>query len=321
MADPSGHSHRGNSGDSHSHAGHSHGSGASLNRLRVVVVIAWSLVAFQLIGSLITGSLALLFDTVHVFTDSLGVTIALVAAWLARRPASSHHTWGFKRVEVLSAMFQAAALLGVGVFVLIEAVQRFITPTEVPGKEVMVFGVIGLVGNVFMILVLVGGDRVNFNMRAAFLEVLNDALGSVAVIISALVIWKTGFYQADAIVALLIGLLIIPRTLKLFRETVSVLLESTPPDLDLDELRTHLERQEHVLAVHDLHASQISSDLPVLTAHIVLADECFTSGHTVEILANLQSCVADHFPVSIKHSTFQLEPAAFADDEQIRHIH
>ncbi|WP_237200673.1 cation diffusion facilitator family transporter [Rothia nasimurium] len=313
-----GHSH----GHSHSHAhGHSHGAGVNERRLIVVVAIAWSLVAFQLVGAWLTGSLALLFDTVHVFTDALGVSVALAAARLARLPASSRHTWGFRRVEVLSAMFQAAVLLGVGLFVLYEAVQRLLEPAPIPGREVLIFGVIGLVGNIVMIAVLLGGDRTNFNMRAAFLEVLNDALGSVAVVISALVIWRTGFYQADALVAMLIGLLIIPRTVKLFRETTSVLLESTPRGLDLDEVRRHLESQPHVVAVHDLHASQISSDLPVLTAHIVLDDECFTSGHSVEILKNLQSCVADHFEVSIKHSTFQMEPRSLAADEDLRHLH
>lgn len=307
-------------GHSHSH-NHSHTGGQNEKRLRIVVVVAWLLVAFQLVGAWLTGSLALLFDTVHVFTDALGVSVALVAARLALRPASDKHTWGFRRVEVVSAMFQAAVLLGVGLFVLYEAIQRFMHPEEIPGREVLLFGLIGLLGNIIMIAVLVGGNRSNFNMRAAFLEVLNDALGSVAVIISALVIWRTGFYQADAIVALLIGLLIIPRTVKLFRETVSVLLEGTPPGLDLEQVRSHLLGQEHVLAVHDLHASQISSDLPVLTAHIVLDDECFTSGHTVQILKNLQTCVAEHFEVSIKHSTFQLEPQGLSADEDLRHLH
>lgn len=305
----------------HNHS-HSQAPGAgNRGRLIVVVALAWALVAFQLLGAALTGSLALLFDTVHVFTDALGVTVALLAAHLAARPASPRRTWGYQRVEVLSAMFQAVALLAVGIFVAFEAVQRFFEPSEIPGQEVLVFGVIGLVGNIIMILVLMGGDRSNFNMRAAFLEVLNDALGSVAVIVSALIIWQTGYYQADAIVALLIGLMIVPRTVKLFRETVSVLLESTPKNLDVEALRRHLEGQPHVLAVHDLHASQISSSLPVLTAHIVLEDECFRDGHSVQILADLQTCVAQHFEVSIRHSTFQLEPRSLYEREDLHHRH
>lgn len=304
----------------HSHS-HSHGAGANASRLVIVVAIAWSLFTFQLIGAWVTGSLALLFDTVHVLTDALGVSVALVAARLASRPSSLKRTWGWKRIEVISAMFQAAILLGVGAFVIVEAIQRFFNPHEIPGLEVLLFGGIGLLGNLVMIGVLVGGNRENFNMRAAFLEVLNDALGSVAVILSALAIWAWGWYQADALVALLIGVLIIPRTLKLLGETISVLLESTPPNLDLAKLQSHLESQEHVLSVHDLHASQISSELPVLTAHVVLRDECFETGHSIDILKSLQNCVNDHFEVSIRHSTFQLEPQSFQTSEHYAHLH
>lgn len=301
---------------SHSHAaGHSHASPSNTRRLLIVVAIAWSLFAFQTAGAILTGSLALLFDTVHVLTDALGVTVALVAAKLATRPSSHKRTWGWKRIEVISAMFQATILLGVGLFVLIEAVQRFFTPHEIPGQDVLIFGVIGLVGNIVMIAVLVGGNRKNFNMRAAFLEVINDALGSVAVIVSAIIISTTAWYQADALVALFIGLLIVPRTLKLLFETMSVLMESTPRGLDLAKLQEHLESQPHVLAVHDLHASQISSDLPVLTAHVIIRDECFANGHSFEILKSLQTCVAEHFEVSIRHSTIQLEPQSWQESE------
>lgn len=296
-------------GSSHSHQhGHSHAHTGNGRRLLVVVLIAWSLFLFQLVGAWLTGSLALLFDTVHVATDAIGVTVALLAAKLAARPPSARRTWGLKRIEVLAAMFQAAVLLGVGAFVLVEAVQRLFDPQPIVGTEVLVFGVIGLLGNIVMISVLVGGDRSNFNMRAAFLEVLNDALGSVAVIISAVIIATTGWLQADALVAMFIGLLIVPRTVRLLRETVSVLMESAPPGLDTQAVKEHLEALPHVVAVHDLHASQISSDLPVLTAHVILKDQCFIDGCTVETLKQLQTCVNEHFEVSIKHSTFQLEP-------------
>lgn len=307
--------------DHHSHShGHSHGAGATTGKLTAVVAIAWLVFAFQLVGALVTGSLALLFDTVHVLTDALGVSVALAASYLATRPSSMKRTWGWKRVEVLSAMFQAAILLGVGALVVVKSFQRFFNPVPMPGQEILLFGVIGLVGNAVMIAVLLGGDQQNFNMRAAFLEVVNDALGSGAVILSALAIWAWGWYSADAVVALLIGLLIIPRTLKLLRETVNVLLESTPPNLDLAQLQQHLESQKHVVAVHDLHASQIASDLPVLTAHVVLRDECFDTGHSVEILKSLQNCVNEHFEVSIQHSTFQLEPQSLQESEHYAHL-
>jgi cobalt-zinc-cadmium efflux system protein len=156
-------------------------------------------------------------------------------------------------------------------------------------------------------------------MRAAFLEVLNDALGSLAVIVAAIVIATTGYERADAIVSILIALMILPRTVLLLRETTSVLLESTPRGLDLGDVRRHLLEVEHVQAVHDLHASQVATGLPVLTAHVVVDDSCFQDGHAPQMLDQLQACVAEHFPVSIEHSTFQLEPVGHRTHEHGAH--
>jgi len=138
--------------------------------------------------------------------------------------------------------------------------------------------------------------------------VLNDALGSVAVIVAALVIMATGFQQADSIAALLVGVLIIPRTVRLLRDAVDVLLESVPRGIDLDDVRQHLLDEDHVVDVHDLHITQIATGLPVLTAHVIVESECFHDGHAPEITRALQECVAEHFSVAIDHATFQLEP-------------
>jgi cobalt-zinc-cadmium efflux system protein len=164
-----------------------------------------------------------------------------------------------------------------------------------------------------------GGYGGNVNMRAALLEVVNDTLGSLAVLIAAVVIALTGWQRADAVASLVIAVLIIPRTVGLLRETVAVLLESTPPGLDLDDVRGHLEALPHVLAVHDLHASQITTGLPVLSAHVVVENGCFFDGHAAQVLDELQACVAEHFAVSVEHSTFQLEMAAHADHELTAH--
>ncbi len=178
----------------------------------------------------------------------------------------------------------------------------------------------GLVANTIEIFILTrGGRSSNINMRAAFLEVLNDTLRSVAVLVSAIVITLTGWQRADAIASLFIAVLIIPRTLKLMRETVSVLLETTPPGLDLAEVRTHMLGVSHVLDVHDLHASQITSGLPVLTAHVVIEDSCFQDGHAPQVLDQLQACLADHYTVSVEHSTFQLEARAHSSHEAAAH--
>lgn len=292
-------------GHGHSHAPAPGGSGRG--RLTAALCITLGIFLVQVVGAVVTGSLALLFDTVHVLTDAAGLAMALFAAILTERPATSRRTWGWKRVEVLAAALQSAVLLAVGVFVVVQAVGRLIDPEPVAGAELVVFGVVGLIGNVVALAVMFGGSK-TLNMKAAFLEVLNDALGSVAVIVSAVIIVTTGWVQADAIVAMLIGVLIMPRAVTILREAFGVLLESAPPGLDLDDVRRHIEAHPHVLRVHDLHASRISTDLPILSVHVVLDDECFGDGHSAELLGEIQDCIAGHFEVSIEHSTIQLEP-------------
>lgn len=300
--------------DSHHDHGHQHGAGAGRKRLAIAFGISIAIFAAQLVGAVLTGSLALLFDTVHVLTDAAGLGMALGAAVLSARPATEHRTWGWKRVEILVAAVQATVLIVVGIMVVVEAIQRFSHPQPVADQQLIVFGVVGLLGNIAAMVVLFGGEK-NLNLRAAFLEVVNDALGSVAVIVSALVIAATGWMQADALVALLIGVLIIPRAILILRESVSVLLESVPPGLDMDEVKRHLEAHPRVVTVHDLHASRISTDLPVLTAHVVLDDESFAEGKSAQLLCEIQSCISEHFEVSIAHSTIQLEPRSHYEHE------
>jgi cobalt-zinc-cadmium efflux system protein len=288
---------------------------ASANRRRLAIAFALtaSVLVAEVIGAIITRSLALLVDAAHMLTDAGGLLVALLASRLMERPATSRRTWGLRRAEVLAATVQAAVLLCVGVFVAVEALQRLSQPAEIAGPELLVFGALGLVANVVAILVLAGRRGHNLNMRAAFLEVLNDALGSVAVIVAAIVIMTTGFHQADSIAALIVGALIIPRTLRLLFDAVDVLLETVPRGIDLNDVRGHLLDEAHVVDVHDLHITQIATGLPVLTAHVVVEAACFHDGHAPEITRALQLCVAEHFPVAIEHATFQLEPAGAVD--------
>ncbi|PPB49008.1 cation transporter [Arthrobacter pityocampae] len=296
---------------------HHHAPVSSARRgpLARALVITLGVFVVQIVGALWTGSLALLFDSVHVLTDAAGLAMALGAATLSVRPTSARRSWGFRRAEVIAALLQAAFLLAVGAYVLVEGVRRLITPTDVAAPEMIVFGVIGLVGNLAALGLLARHRTASFNLRAAFLEVLNDALGSVAVIVAAVIITLTGWMRADALVAMLIGALIIPRTLKLLRETIDVLLESTPAGIDLDEVRGHIARLPHVRDVHDLHITQIATDLPVLTAHIVVDDDCYRDGSAHAVLDQLQECVARHFDVSIDHCTFQIEPLGHVHHE------
>lgn len=302
-------------GHDHSH-GHSHDhSDANRTRLAWAFGITATILLAEIVGAIVTSSLALLVDAAHMLTDTLGLLLALTAANLIARKPTTKRTWGFRRAEVLSATVQSALLLAVGIYAAIDAVRRLFTPEEIHPTGLLIFGVIGLLGNVLSMWIISSGRNNNLNMRAAFLEVVNDALGSVAVIVAAIVIASTGWMQADSVAALVISALIVPRALKLLSETTHILLESTPRGLDLIAVREHLEHQPGVIAVHDLHASQIASNLPVLTAHVVVEESTFSTGVAGELLKDLQKCVADHFTVSIEHSTFQIEPPTHQSTE------
>ncbi|MBN9172406.1 MAG: cation transporter [Microbacterium sp.] len=296
-------------------AGHSHDAGKGTPRRRLPIAFSITLTFFviEVVGSVITGSLALLVDAAHMLTDVIGLALAVTAAHLMNRPPSNRHTWGLRRAEVLGALAQSSLLLAVGIFALIEGVRRLLEPPEIASGSLLFFGIVGLAANIASLLVLMGGRQRNLNMRAAFLEVANDALGSVGVIVSAILIATLGWYRADAVAGILIALLIIPRTVILLRASGSVLLEATPPGLDLIDVRTHLLDLDHVVEIHDLHASQVSTDLPTLSAHIVV-DDGLSPEESAALLTSLQQCVAEHFPVSIEHSTFQLEPRSHPEE-------
>lgn len=298
---------------------HDHGQHATdtQNRSRLLAAFVLTSLVFvtQLVGSLITGSIALLVDTAHMLSDVIGLLMALTAARLLLRPATDTHTWGFRRAEVISASVQALVLFAVGLYALIEGIRRFVEPAEVPGDLLLVFGSIGLAANLIALLILAGGRHSNLNMRAAFLEVLSDALGSVAVIVSAILMMTLGWVHADSVAGIAIALFILPRTVMLARSAVGVLLEKTPSEINLDEVRRHMTSKDHVIAVHDLHVSRISSDLPVLTAHVIIEESCFHDGHAPRILRELQECVAQHFPLNIEHSTIQLEPPGHTEPQ------
>lgn len=299
--------------------GHSHGgSGAGQRRaLSVVLGISAAILAAEVAGAVLSGSLALLADAGHMLSDVAGLGLALLATVLAARPATDNRTWGYLRAEVLAAAVQAAVLLAVGGFVLAEAIRRLITPPPVTPGVMVVFGVIALAGNAVSVLLLSRLEGGNLNTRAALLEVASDALAAGAVLVAAVVIAVTGWTRADPVASLVIAALIIPRTIRLLREAVRVLMEATPRDVDLGEVRAHILAVQHVYGVHDLHATSVASTLPVLTAHVVVDDSCFEDRHLPKLLDQLQQCLAGHFDV--EHSTFQFEPAGHAGHEHATH--
>jgi len=306
-------------GSDHSHGVNGGPAASGRGPLALALGITLTVLVAELIGAWLTGSLALLTDAAHMVTDAVGLAIALGAAAVSASRPNDRRTWGLRRIEVVAALIQALLLIAVAVFVIVEAIGRIGNRPEIPAAELLLFAVIGLVGNAIAIAILARGRKRNLNLRAAFLEVLGDAVGSIAVIVAAIVIWTTGFTEADSIAAILIGAFIVPRALRLLWDALGVVLEVTPKDLDLGSVRAHLEAMDDVRSVHDLHVSRISSDLPVLTAHVVVDDACFRDGRAPELLSRLQDCVASHFAVSIEHSTFQLESVAHPGDEHGAH--
>lgn len=304
------HEHRHNHGHGHTH---NHGEGVGKNRLTAALAITVTVMLAELVGAALTGSLTLLVDLGHMLTDCAGLVLAVTAAHLQGRPATNRRTWGWRRVEVISAALQSLLLILIGVYACIEAIKRLVTPEPIGVEMLLAVGIIGLLGNLASLTILIGAKSGNLNLRVAFLEVLNDSLGSVAVIVSAVVMETTGWVQVDSVAALVIAALIVPRAVMILRPAGSILMEATPKDLNLEKVREHLLTLPHVVAVHDLHASTVSTGLPVLTAHVILEDECFHDGHSVEILGQIENCLQHHHEISIYHTTIQLEPASRAD--------
>jgi cobalt-zinc-cadmium efflux system protein len=306
-------------GAGHDH-GHAHGAPAGATaaaayrgRLRVALAITLGVMVVEIVGGVLADSLALVADAAHMATDAVGLGMALLAVHFANRPPTGNRTFGYARAEILAALANCLLLLGVGGYVLYEAIERFVTPAGTEGGLTVVFGLIGLAANSVSLMLLMRGQKESLNVRGAFLEVAADALGSVAVIVSALVILTTGWQAADPIASLVIGLMIVPRAWKLLRETVDVLLEAAPKGVDMADVRAHILALDGVEDVHDLHAWTITSGMPVLSAHVVVRGDVLTALGHEKMLHELQGCLGDHFDV--EHCTFQLEPSGHAEHE------
>ena len=289
-------------------------------RLIATLTVTSTVFLVEVIAAFLTGSLALLVDAGHMLTDISVLAASTVTAILMRRKPDDQRTWGWARLEVITAAAGAMALLLVGIYALVEAGMRLFggSSSEINNVTLLAFvGTLGLAANIISMAILTSRRGDNMNMKAAFLEVVNDALGSFAVVISSLVMLSTGWDKFDAVAGGLIALLMIPRAIKLLRHAMQVLLEETPKELDLDEVRRHLEQVPHVVAVHDLHASTVATGMPMLMAHVVVERD-LSMQQAAEVLHRLQDCLREHFPVSVPHTTFQLEPEGYrspSDDD------
>ena len=271
-------------------------------KLKGALALTSAFLLIEVVAGFVTGSLALLADAAHMLTDAGGLALALFAIRMAERPANSTRTYGYYRVEILAALVNAGVLLLVSGSVLVEAYERFRDPPVVASVPMFTVAVIGLVVNAGSMLFLRSGSSDSLNVKGAYFEVLSDAVSSVGVIVAAGIMWSTGWYYADPLVSAGIGLFIVPRTWRLISEAVGVLLEGTPADVNLADLRQALARLDGVQDVHDLHVWTLTSGVNAISAHVV-GDPQFSVG---DILDRARHCAAHEF--GLAHVTIQIEP-------------
>ena len=287
--------------------GHSHGSisaGAKhRGRLLAAFGILFLFMVTEVVGGLLTRSLALLSDAAHMFTDVLGIGMALAAIQLAGRATQrTHRTFGLYRLEILAALANAALLLGVAVWVLVEAIRRFDDPPEVLGLPMLLVAVAGLAANLVAFALLRQGSKESLNVEGAYLEVLADTVGSVGVIIGAIVLEVTGWTWVDPVVGIAIAVWIVPRTVRLGGQAIRILVQAAPPGTDLDAIRNDLAADGEVVDVHDLHVWTLTSDMEVASAHLMVKNDADQHG----VLDRATVLLKDRY--GIDHATLQIEP-------------
>lgn len=298
-------------GHSHSH-GHSHGVASARNRKRLAWTLALAAVYMvaELVGGLMSNSLALLADAGHMLSDVGALALSLFALWMAQKPATDRRTYGYYRTEILAALANAATLIAISVLIFVEAVKRFYAPEPVMGLTVMWIAAGGLAVNVIGLMVLHGGKDDSLNIRGAWLHMLTDALGSVGAILGGVAVWAFGWMWADPAVSLAIAVLVLYSSWHLLRDSVGVLLEGTPPHIDLEAVRGAMLDVDGVEEVHDLHVWTITSGLDAMSGHVVVGERALRR-ESGEILADLHCMLHDRF--GLHHLTIQIEPRNFEE--------
>lgn len=283
------------------HTGHNHGAGASTSRLAIALGLTTTFLIAELIGAYVFGSLALLSDAAHMFTDAAALAIALAAVKIGQRPPDDKRTFGYRRFEILAAAFNAILLFAVAGYVLYEGIARFFDPKPVESVGMLIVAALGLIVNLIAMRVLSSGVEDSLNMKGAYLEVWADMLGSLGVIAAAIAIYFTGYDWIDPVVAIAIGLWVLPRTWILLRDTLHILLQGVPRGFDLKAIRVAIIEQHGVANVHDLHLWSVAGDDASLTAHLVLAN-----GDDTEITRRRVTRMLDE-RFAIHHVTLQTE--------------
>lgn len=290
-------------------ADHTHALPTSQNQKYLLIALALTstfLVA-EVVGALVTGSLALLSDAAHMLTDASALAISLAAVHMAKRAADIRKTFGYHRFEILAAAFNATMLFMVAMYILYEAYQRLKVPAAIESTGMLVIAAIGLVINLISMRLLNAGKDASLNVKGAYLEVWSDMLGSIGVIVGALIIRFTGWAWIDPIIAVAIGLWVLPRTWVLLKESLNILLEGVPEGMDIDKVKAAMHSVPGVLSVHDFHLWALTSGKPSLTSHVVYDNKYLPEQ---QILPALKTILATQF--SVYHTTLQFETVACA---------
>ncbi len=311
---------RGGPGPTRRQGGHRHherhgGPTASTRPLWWALAVSVALMAVEVAGGLIANSVALLADAGHMVTDVLALGLAIVVARLATTEPTGRRTFGLLRAEVIGAFVNGGTLVLVVGWIFWEAARRLGGPQHIQAPLMLTIAVAGLLANLAAAAILSGGRRHSLNVEGAFLHVAGDALGSVGVVVAALVIWLTGWTPVDIVVSVAIGAIILWSSLRLVWQTLHILLHLTPRDIDFARVKAALEHNPHVDEVYDLHIWTLATGIPVLSAHVRLREECDDSRHWHQCLAWAQTMLRDDF--GIVHSTLQMEPQAHEKDERM----
>ncbi len=283
------------------HSGHNHAAGVTNEKkLLIAIGLTGTFLVAEVIGGILTNSLALLSDAAHMFTDVMALVIAFIAIRIGKRTADHRRTFGYRRFEILAAAFNAIVLFLVAMYILYEAYDRFQNPPEVQTTGMLIVAGIGLLVNFISMRILASGSETSLNMKGAYLEVFADMLGSVGVILGAVLIYFTGWAQIDPIIAVLIGLWVLPRTWKLLSESMNILLEGVPAGIELSKVHEELAALPGVKDVHDLHIWGITSGENSLIAHLLVK----SNPEDTTLLAKAHA-IAEKY--GIKHTNFQIE--------------
>jgi cobalt-zinc-cadmium efflux system protein len=287
---------------SHNHSHHSNSSHSGSKKLLWVTLLNLSITFVQIVGGLVSNSLSLLSDAIHNLGDSSAIFIAFVAGKISHKKADSKHTFGYKRAEILAALFNAIVLIAICLFLFFEAYKRFLSPEPIKGKLMLLVAVFGLLANLISVFILNKDKKHNLNIKAAYMHLLGDTMSSVAVIAGGVAIWAFELYWIDPLITVLVGVYIIRHTWGIVKETIDILMQSTPHEINLEKIKAQVEQLDEVDNIHHLHVWRLDDSQTHLEAHVNMKNN-ITMSEMMNVKQNIERLLHEKF--GIGHITLQ----------------